>query len=46
MPELKLQISASPDGYVAGPSQSEEHPPGKGPDAVYLEYRARRRAAG
>jgi dihydrofolate reductase len=30
MPKVKVQISMSLDGYVAGPNQSEEHPLGEG----------------
>jgi hypothetical protein len=30
MAKLKLQISISLDGYLAGPNQSEEHPLGEG----------------
>ncbi len=35
MAKLKLQISASLDGYVAGPNQSEEHPLGEGGEALH-----------
>ncbi len=35
MPKLKLQISISLDGYVAGPNQSEEHPLGEGGEALH-----------
>jgi dihydrofolate reductase len=35
MPELKLQISVSLDGYLAGPNQSEEHPLGEGGEALH-----------
>ncbi|HWM55943.1 MAG TPA: dihydrofolate reductase family protein [Solirubrobacterales bacterium] len=35
MAKLKLQISISLDGYVAGPNQSEEHPLGEGGEALH-----------
>ncbi len=35
MPKLKLQISISLDGYVAGPNQSEEDPLGEGGEALH-----------
>lgn len=35
MTKLKLQISISLDGYVAGPNQSEEHPLGEGGEALH-----------
>jgi dihydrofolate reductase len=35
MPKLKLQISISLDGYVAGPNQSEEHPLGESGEALH-----------
>ena len=35
MGKLKLQISISLDGYVAGPNQSEEHPLGEGGEALH-----------
>jgi dihydrofolate reductase len=35
MSKLKLQISVSLDGYVAGPNQSEEHPLGEGGEALH-----------
>jgi dihydrofolate reductase len=35
MPELKFEISISVDGYVAGPSQSEQHPLGEGGEELH-----------
>ncbi len=35
MAKLKLQISISLDGYVAGPNPSEEHPLGEGGEALH-----------
>jgi dihydrofolate reductase len=35
MAKLKLHISISLDGYVAGPNQSEEHPLGEGGEALH-----------
>jgi dihydrofolate reductase len=35
MSKLKLQISVSLDGYVAGPNQSEEQPLGEGGEALH-----------
>jgi len=35
MAKLKLQISVSLDGYVAGPNQSEEDPLGEGGEALH-----------
>jgi dihydrofolate reductase len=35
MAKLKLQISVSLDGYLAGPNQSEEHPLGEGGEALH-----------
>jgi dihydrofolate reductase len=35
MTKLKLQISISLDGYLAGPNQSEEHPLGEGGEELH-----------
>jgi dihydrofolate reductase len=35
MSRLRFQISASLDGYVAGPNQSEEHPLGEGGEQLH-----------
>src|ERR1044072_2078543 len=35
MSKLKLQISVSLDGFVAGPNQSEENPLGEGGEALH-----------
>ena len=35
MPKLRFEISISLDGYVAGPSQSEEHPLGEGGEELH-----------
>jgi dihydrofolate reductase len=35
MSKVKCQISISADGYLAGPSQSEEHPLGEGGEALH-----------
>ncbi len=35
MPKVRFEISVSLDGYVAGPSQSEEHPLGEGGEELH-----------
>ena len=35
MPRVKLQISMSLDGYIAGPNQGEEHPLGEGGEQLH-----------
>jgi dihydrofolate reductase len=49
MSQVRVHISASVDGYVAGPNQSMEHPLGEGGDRLHdwlIALRAWREAAG